>query len=156
MRHVKGQYMQSANAYINHVFAVYYTLHMLVCFKEHTDIYKCFVSPIDTDIVSMVELQEARGHDDVIQWKRFLRYWPFVHKGQWRGALMCFYLRLKKTQEVSDKPRNILPWCHCYISSAPCTATHLSIGYPCIWETGTRSSNGSSDCPLLSHLKVTN
>ena len=39
-------------------------------------------------------------HDDVIRWKRFPRYWPFVrgihrspvnspHKGQWRGALMC-------------------------------------------------------------------
>ena len=38
-------------------------------------------------------------HDDVIKWKHFLRYWPFVrgihrspvnspHKGQWRGVLM--------------------------------------------------------------------
>ena len=38
-------------------------------------------------------------HDDVIKWKRFPRYWPFVrgihgspvnspHKGQWPGALM--------------------------------------------------------------------
>ena len=38
-------------------------------------------------------------HDDVIRWKHFPRYWPFVrgmhrspvnspHKGQWRGALM--------------------------------------------------------------------
>ena len=38
-------------------------------------------------------------HDDVIRWKYFPRYWPFVrgihrspvnspHKGQWRGALM--------------------------------------------------------------------
>ena len=38
-------------------------------------------------------------HDDVIEWKHFLHYWPFVrgihrlpvnspHKGQWRGALM--------------------------------------------------------------------
>ena len=38
-------------------------------------------------------------HDDVIKWKHFLRYWPFVrgnhrspvnspHKGQWRVALM--------------------------------------------------------------------
>ena len=38
-------------------------------------------------------------HDDVIKWKHFLLYWPFVrgirrspvnspHKGQWRGALM--------------------------------------------------------------------
>ena len=39
------------------------------------------------------------SHDDIIKWKHFLRYWPFVqgihqspvnspHKGQWRGALM--------------------------------------------------------------------
>ena len=38
-------------------------------------------------------------HDDIIKWKLFPRYWPFVqgihrstvnspHKGQWRGALM--------------------------------------------------------------------
>ena len=41
----------------------------------------------------------AMNHDEVIIWKHFLRYWPFVrgihrspvnssHKGQWRGALM--------------------------------------------------------------------
>ena len=47
-------------------------------------------------------------HDDVIKWKHFPRYWPFVrgihrspvnspHEGQWRGALMFFfYLRLNK------------------------------------------------------------
>ena len=40
-----------------------------------------------------------RRQDDVIKWKHFPRYWPFVrgihwspvnspHKGQWRGALM--------------------------------------------------------------------
>ena len=40
-------------------------------------------------------------HDDVIKWKHFQRYWPFVreidrspvnspHKGQWRGALIFF------------------------------------------------------------------
>ena len=39
------------------------------------------------------------NHDNVIKWKHFPRYWPFVrgihrswgnspHKGQWRGALM--------------------------------------------------------------------
>ena len=43
-------------------------------------------------------------HDDVIKWKHFPRYWPFVrgihrsavnspHKGQWRGALMFSLLR---------------------------------------------------------------
>ena len=41
----------------------------------------------------------TNNHDDVIEWKHFPRYWPFVrgihrspvnstHKGQWRGALM--------------------------------------------------------------------
>ena len=41
----------------------------------------------------------STSHDDVIKWKHFPRYWPFVwgihrspvnspHKGQWRGALM--------------------------------------------------------------------
>ena len=43
--------------------------------------------------------QTSSLHDDVIKWKHFPRYWPFVrgihqspvnspHKGQWRGALM--------------------------------------------------------------------
>ena len=42
---------------------------------------------------------ELKIHDDVIKWKHFPRYWPFVrgihrsqvnypHKGQWHGALM--------------------------------------------------------------------
>ena len=44
-------------------------------------------------------LSTFQSHDDVIKWKHFPRYWPFVrgihrppvnypHKGQWRGALM--------------------------------------------------------------------
>ena len=44
-------------------------------------------------------LSTSREHDDVIKWRHFLRYWPFVrgihrslvnspHKGQWRGTLM--------------------------------------------------------------------
>ena len=43
--------------------------------------------------------QNMHTHDDVIKWKHFPRYWPFLrwihrspvnsqHKGQWRGALM--------------------------------------------------------------------
>ena len=42
-------------------------------------------------------------HDDVIKWKHFSRYWPFVrgirrslvnspHKGQLRGALMFYFI----------------------------------------------------------------
>ena len=48
-------------------------------------------------------------HDDVIKWKHFLRYWPFVrgihrspvntpHKGQWRGALMFSLIRRLNTR----------------------------------------------------------
>ena len=44
-------------------------------------------------------------HEDVIKWKFFPRYWPFVwgihrspvnslHKGQWRGALMFSLIRV--------------------------------------------------------------
>ena len=50
-------------------------------------------------------------HDDVIKWKHFLRYWPFVqgihrwpvnspHKGQWRGALIfCLWSAPEPTVE---------------------------------------------------------
>ena len=42
---------------------------------------------------------KRKHHDDIIKWKHFPRYWPFVwgiprspvnspHKGQWHGALM--------------------------------------------------------------------
>ena len=47
----------------------------------------------------LVNSQVGLLHDDVIKWKHFQRYWPFVrgihrspvnspHKGQWRRALM--------------------------------------------------------------------
>ena len=56
--------------------------------------------------IHVTHIQSSTGtlslHDDVIKWKHFPRYWPFMrgthrspvnslHKGQWRGALM-FYL----------------------------------------------------------------
>ena len=57
-------------------------------------------------------------HDDVIKWKHFPRYWPFVrgihwspvnspHKGQWRGALMfsLIYARIN-TGETGDLRRH--------------------------------------------------
>ena len=64
-------------------------------------------SPVANRLLNWLCLKGAiwcRGHysslhDDVIKWKHFPRYWPFVrgihrspvnspHKGQWRGALM--------------------------------------------------------------------
>ena len=52
-----------------------------------------------THVLLQTKIRTCLTHDDVIKWKHFPRYWPFVrrihrspvnsqHKGQWRGALM--------------------------------------------------------------------
>ena len=63
-----------------------------------TDHLSCYVLICDL-IRSLESPSDPNEHDDVIKWKHFPRYWPFVrgihrspvnspHKGQWRGALM--------------------------------------------------------------------
>ena len=67
-----------------------------------------FMPDRDSSTVGRVEEMCSQGgyltHDDVIKWKLFPRYWPFVrgiprppanspHKGQWRGALMFSLIR---------------------------------------------------------------
>ena len=66
-------------------------------------------------ILSNWSMKCVAFHYDVIKWKHFPRYWPFVrgihrsplnspHKGQWRGTLMFFFnLRLDKW--LSKQPR---------------------------------------------------
>ena len=67
-------------------------------------------------------IQRRIYHDDVIKWKHFQRYWPFVrgihrspvnslHKGQWRGALMfsliCAWINgLINNREAGDLRRH--------------------------------------------------
>ena len=74
-----------------------------MCFHEpmHTQNekqYNCLYTSILVRICGP-RFTPWKTHDDVIQWKHFPRYWPFVrgihwspvnsqHKGQWRGALM--------------------------------------------------------------------
>ena len=52
-----------------------------------------------TSTIPLLIITHRRDHDDVIKWKHFPRYWPFVrgihrspvnfpHRGQWRRALM--------------------------------------------------------------------
>ena len=75
-------------------------------------------------------------HDDVIKWKHFPRYWPFVwgiprwpgnspHKGQWRGALMfsltCAWINGWVNNRKAGDLRNPL-WRHCNVG-----LFHLSI-----------------------------
>ena len=55
-------------------------------------------------IIMQISLSATHSfHDDVIKWKHFPRYWPFVrgihrspvnspHKGQWRGAFMFSFI----------------------------------------------------------------
>ena len=61
--------------------------------------YMHCVTRIDTKNPSLMLKLRGITHDDVIKWKHFPRYWPFVrgihrlpvnsqHKGQWRGDLM--------------------------------------------------------------------
>ena len=67
-------------------------------------------------------MHKYHHHDDVIKWKHFPRYWPFVrgiyrfpvnspHKGQWRGALMFSLICARingwvKNREASDLRRH--------------------------------------------------
>ena len=75
-------------------------------------------------------------HDDVIKWKHFPRYWPFVRgihrslvnspqKGQWRGALMLYVIYAWMKYQVSNRKAGdlrrhrahydvivIQVWCH--------------------------------------------
>ena len=61
-------------------------------------------------------------HDDVIKWKHFPRYWPFVqgihrspvnspHKGQWRGALMFSLICVRINGWVNNREASDLR-CH--------------------------------------------
>ena len=92
-------------------------------------------SDLTVDNESRNELDWA-FHDDVIKWKHFSRYWPFVrgirrspvdspHKGQWRGAwIFSLICRLSK-QSISrwfETPSRSL-WRHCH---AECTLHAMS------------------------------
>ena len=75
--------------------------------QSHTLLALCEGNPPVTGGFPSQRGSNARSismwHDDVIKWKHFPRYWPFVrgihrspvnslHKGQWRGALIFFSL----------------------------------------------------------------
>ena len=58
-----------------------------------------YALPLGVFVGIYLEISKYEVHYDVIKWKHFPRYWPFVraihwspvnspHKGQWRGALM--------------------------------------------------------------------
>ena len=71
-------------------------MHVL---SYHNCIWKIIHIFNDATITVEEDWRLCPSHDDVIKWKHFPRYWPFVRwihrspvnsplKGQWRGALM--------------------------------------------------------------------
>ena len=105
------------------------------------------------------QFTDTRGmHDDVIKWKRFPRYWPFVrrihrlpanspHRGQWRGPLMfsLIYARISgwvNTREAGDLRRlrphwdvTVMVWRNDYVCHG-CTTGR------CAWLVLLRPSTG--------------
>ena len=90
-------------------------------------------------------------HDDVIKWKNFPRYWPFVrgihrspvnspHKGQWRGALMFSLICVWINGWVNNREAGDL---RCYIAHYDvtvmeflfCKATHHAMFFSSKKET---------------------
>ena len=72
--------------------------HEVTAAKYHSP-WDCFGVRVQNANYHMHWSKPSSIHDDVIKWKHFPRYWPFVlgihrspvyspHKGQWRGALM--------------------------------------------------------------------
>ena len=68
---------------------------IMLCFKIINNRSVCWNPAVRKSAASTVDLL----HDDVIKWKHFPRYWPFLrgihrshvvspNKGKWRGALM--------------------------------------------------------------------
>ena len=67
---------------------------------EHQSLHELKKNRTESDVslCCRLEAEPPLFHNNVIKWKHFLRYWPFVrgirspmnspHKGQWREALM--------------------------------------------------------------------
>ena len=106
---------------------------MISVYKTMINCHNSKVTRIDGGI-SMTHrprgnLKEKYSHDDVIKWKHFPRYWPFVrgihrppvnspHKGQWRGALM---FSLIWWFETLSRPL----WRHCNASNRWVASTKI-------------------------------
>ena len=89
---------------------------------------------------------ESTIHDDVIKWKHFPRYWPFVrgihrspvnspHKSQWRGALVFSLICAWINGCVNNRETGDLR-CHRALYNVtvmqclwPCLRKHI----PCLW-----------------------
>ena len=113
-------------------------------------------------------------HDDVIKWKHFQRYWPFVwgihrspvnspHKCRWRGALMfsliCVWINgWVNNREAGDLRRYRAHYdvtvmgkagpCNMGIRQLPSTIVTVVRKRPLKWQSDLPASVGCTDIPL--------
>ena len=107
-------------------------------------------------------------HDDVIEWKHFSRYWPFVrgtdrspvnspHKGQWRGALV-FSMICSWINSWVKKSRGCWLWRHCNGGIANCLLADAAHHYPAHpWKCVTYQCIAKCACDMFEMytLKIT-
>ena len=118
--------------------------------------------------------EENTTHDDVIKWKHFPRYWPFLwgiyrspvnsaHKGQWRGALMfaLIYAWINgwvNNREAGDLRRHrahydvmvLRAWTVCIILVACTTNRHVDCQVACWYWSNIDSSQFNDSNMMLS------
>ena len=117
--------------YLFHTYTVY-------CFsKTHSGIYMSFYP-------------SWMDHDDIIKWKHFPRYWPFVrgvhrllvnspHKGQWRGSLMISLICAWTNSWINNWDTGDL---RCHRAHYDITVMHWS----CHWSQMARSTKNCAPC----------
>ena len=114
------------NMHIMHMFyADEYTFqyHMhsfILCPSQTTKLQQFWnISGDLSDLSIGQNLQKIAIHDDVIKWKHFPRYWPFVHgihrssessphKGHWHGTLMFSLICAWTNSWVSNRDAGVL------------------------------------------------
>ena len=94
---------------------------ILLAFLQREQTYQYRVLSIHKK-ASFAEIFPCHGiHDNVIKWRHFPRYWPFVrgihrspvnsqHKGQWRGALMFSLICVWINGWVNNRVAGDLRW----------------------------------------------
>ena len=79
------------------MYGIKYLRHTISTLLSGNDVQLTPLSSLGVmNAAAMTTFSHSNDHDDVIKWKYFPRYWPFVrgtpvnspYKAQWRGALM--------------------------------------------------------------------
>ena len=113
--------------------------------------------------MSLTYILVSTSHDDVIKWKHFPRYWPFVrgihrspvnspHKSQWRRALMFSLIYVWMNGWVNNREAGDL---RCYHAHYDVTVTngYFDISFPSLIHE--KLKHIDSNCILsLSHIKI--